>query len=156
MRFQSLILLATVATVALARVDTTETCSGAQVCDVGYCCSTHILDKQDMPHVITYDELSQTTYASLAKSLESEGSHVSAEEAKAHTTIASILQQGVAEKEKMLALKPKNPVAASPPPALESTKDTSETTTPIKTNQASKVGASAAALVLATAASLFL
>ena len=40
MRFHFLMLLAAVATVALAREDTAELCTGALSCDAGYCCSS--------------------------------------------------------------------------------------------------------------------
>lgn len=121
-----------------------------------------ILDKQDTPHVIKYDELSQGTMARLAQTLTSEGSHVSPEEAKANKTIESMLRQGLVEKEKMLAINPKpavpaavpNPAPANPVPA-DKKDEVSTMTPPVKTNQATKAGAGVAAMAVA-AAVLFL
>ena len=115
-----------------------------------------VLDKQDMPHVITYDELNQGTLEHLAESLASEGSHVSPEEAKSDT-IKSILQKGLVEKEKMLASNPKPaaPAAVANPVPADTKHEVPTTSTPVKTNQAAKAGAGVAAIAMA-AAVLFL
>ncbi|KAK5828048.1 hypothetical protein F5H01DRAFT_375800 [Linnemannia elongata] len=127
MRYQSLALLAMVCTVVLAREDTAEVCTGTLSCDEGYCCSSHgfcgrstlhcsysfgcnelkgtcgvvILDQQDLPRVISYKELGQGSLKDLAKQLADQGSHVSLDELKSGITVESILEGGVAEKEKM-------------------------------------------------------
>ena len=44
MRLQSLILLAMVATVTLAREDTAELCTGSLICDAEYCCSSQYVE----------------------------------------------------------------------------------------------------------------
>lgn len=67
-----------------------------------------------MPRVISYDELGQSTVKDLAKRLTEEGSHVSPDDVKGKVTLETILEKGVAEREKMLASKPK-PVVAAPP-----------------------------------------
>ncbi|KAF9139115.1 hypothetical protein BG015_002162 [Linnemannia schmuckeri] len=103
MRYQSLALLAMVCSVVLAREDTAEMCTGDLSCDEGYCCSSHVLDQQDWPRVISYKELGQGSMEELAKQLADQGSHVSLDELKSGVTMESILEGGVAEKEKMTA-----------------------------------------------------
>ncbi|KAF9297505.1 hypothetical protein BGZ74_009782 [Mortierella antarctica] len=115
MRFISVALLALFCSVVLAREDTAEVCSGAVACDAGYCCSSHVLDKQDTPRVISYDELGQSTVKDLAKRLAEEGSHVSPDDLKKEVTLETMLEKGVAEREKMLASMPK----PAPPPSVQ-------------------------------------
>ncbi|KAG0372075.1 hypothetical protein BGX24_000783 [Mortierella sp. AD032] len=129
MRYQSLALLAVVCSVVLAREDTAELCTGALSCDEGYCCSSHgfcgrstlhcsnssgcnplkgtcgvvVYDGQDLPRVISYKELGQGSAKDLAVQLADQGSHVSPDELKSGITIQSILEGGLAEKEKMVA-----------------------------------------------------
>jgi len=62
-----------------------------------------VLDQQDLPRVISYKELSQGSLKDLAKQLADQGSHVSLDELKSGITIESILEGGVAEKEKIAA-----------------------------------------------------
>ncbi|KAG0090201.1 hypothetical protein BGZ93_009453 [Podila epicladia] len=86
-----------------------------------------VLDKQDMPRVISYDELGQSTVKDLAKRLAEEGSHVSPEDIKKDVTLEITLEKGVAEREKLLASMPKpNPPAAVQP--VESPDSASKTT----------------------------
>ncbi|KAG0292397.1 hypothetical protein BGZ97_005607 [Linnemannia gamsii] len=129
MRYQSLALLAMACSIVLAREDTAELCTGTLSCDEGYCCSSHgfcgrstlhcshssgcnelkgtcgvvVLDKENLPRVISYMELDQGSMKNLAKQLVDQGSQVSPDELKAGITIESILEGGVAEKEKMVA-----------------------------------------------------
>ncbi|KAG9070677.1 hypothetical protein KI688_008216 [Linnemannia hyalina] len=82
MRYQSLALLAIVCSVVLAREDTAELCTGALSCDEGYCCSSHVLDQQNLPRVISYKELGQGPLNDLAKQLADQGFHFSLDELK--------------------------------------------------------------------------
>lgn len=85
-----------------------------------------------MPRVISYDELGQSTVKNLAKRLTEEGSHVSPDNVKEKVTLETLLEKGVAEREKMLASMPKPVVAAPPVQApvqpVGSTDSTSKTT----------------------------
>ncbi|KAG0275931.1 hypothetical protein BGZ95_008216 [Linnemannia exigua] len=92
MRYQSLALLAMVCSVILAREDTAELCTGA----------LSVYDEQDLPRVISYKELGQGSAKDLAKKLADQGSHVSPDELKSGITVESILEGGLAEKEKMV------------------------------------------------------
>ncbi|KAF9326118.1 hypothetical protein BG006_010425 [Podila minutissima] len=74
-----------------------------------------VLDKQDTPRVISYDELGQSTVKDLAKRLAEEGSHVSPDDLKNEMTLETMLEKGVAEREKMLASMPK----PAPPPSVQ-------------------------------------
>lgn len=62
-----------------------------------------VLDKQDLPRVISYKELGQGSLKDLAKQLAGQGSHVSPDELKSGITIESILEGGLADKEKLAA-----------------------------------------------------
>ncbi|KAF9319318.1 hypothetical protein BG003_009399 [Podila horticola] len=127
MRIISAALLALLCSVALAREDTAELCTDALACDTGYCCSSHVLDKQDTPRVITYDEIGQSTVKDLAKRLAEEGSHVSPDDIKKEVTLETMLENGVAEREKMLASMPKPEIVPAVQP-VGSTNSTSKTT----------------------------
>ncbi|KAG0040460.1 hypothetical protein BGZ82_002544 [Podila clonocystis] len=95
-----------------------------------------VLDKQDMPRVISYEELGQSTVKDLAKRLAEEGSHVSPDDIKKEVTLETMLEKGVAEREKMLASMPK----PAPPPAVEpvESSDSASKTTDDTTNMNSK------------------
>ncbi|KAF9961704.1 hypothetical protein BGZ72_002265 [Mortierella alpina] len=72
------------------------------------------LDKQELPHVVPYEVLDQKAVPELISKLTNEGLHVSPQETTAGTTMETILNKGLAEKEKMVATaKP----AAAPAPA---------------------------------------
>lgn len=80
-----------------------------------------------MPRVISYDELGQSTVKDLAKRLAEEGSHVSLDDVKMKMTLETLLQKGVAEREKMLTSMPK-PVVVAPLQPVGSTDSNSKTT----------------------------
>ncbi|KAF9989233.1 hypothetical protein BGZ75_007055 [Mortierella antarctica] len=70
------------------------------------------LDKQELPHVVPYEALDQKAVPELISKLTNEGLHVSPEEKTGGTTMETILNKGLAEKEKMLAAA--KPAAAAP------------------------------------------
>ncbi|KAG0213575.1 hypothetical protein BGX28_003992 [Mortierella sp. GBA30] len=143
MRVQSLALVAIVSSVAMARADTAELCTGSLVCDAGYCCSSHgfcgrspmhcshssgcnaakgscgvvLLDKQEIPHVVSYNDLSKTPMTDLVKRLTDEGLHVSPDEKMSGTTMETLLKKGLEEKdekEKVALMKPSGSPAPKP------------------------------------------
>ncbi|KAG0240036.1 hypothetical protein B0O80DRAFT_503801 [Mortierella sp. GBAus27b] len=73
-----------------------------------------LLDKQDLPRVISYDQLSRDSINDLVKKLTDEGSHVSLDDVKSGKTVEAILQDGLAVKEKMPGAS--KPATAAPPP----------------------------------------
>ncbi|KAG0350054.1 hypothetical protein BG005_010412 [Podila minutissima] len=95
-------------------------------------CGVVVLDKQDTPRVISYDELGQSTVKDLAKRLAEEGSHVSPDDLKKEETLETMLEKGVAEREKMLASMPK----PAPPPSVQpvGSPDSASKTTDSTTN----------------------
>ncbi|KAF9576025.1 hypothetical protein EC968_000585 [Mortierella alpina] len=59
--------------------------------------------RSELPHVVPYEALDQKAVPELISKLTNEGLHVSPEEKTAGTTMETILNKGLAEKEKMLA-----------------------------------------------------
>ncbi|KAF8982949.1 hypothetical protein BGZ46_000297 [Entomortierella lignicola] len=101
MRFQTFALFAVVYISLLANADPAQVCTGELSCDAGFCCSRSLLDKQDLPRVITYDQLDHTSIGDLAKKLADEGSHLIPEEQSKNLTIDSFLEIGLADKQLM-------------------------------------------------------
>ncbi|KAF9178813.1 hypothetical protein BGZ51_007459 [Haplosporangium sp. Z 767] len=142
MYLQSVVLLALLCTVVLARDDPAQLCTGALSCDAGFCCSrggfcgrsalhcSHssgcngekgscgvvLLDRHDFPRVIPYKELDHRSVEDLIKKLKDEGLHVSPQESNNGSTIETTLEKGLTEKEHMLIItKPATPRVAQPP-----------------------------------------
>ncbi|KAF9084912.1 hypothetical protein BGX23_010141 [Mortierella sp. AD031] len=92
MRYQSLALLAMACTVALAREDTAELCTGA----------LSVMDHQELPRVISYSDISQGSMKDLVKQLVDQGSHVSPDEQTLDISVENILEGGLTEKENMV------------------------------------------------------
>ncbi|KAG0325045.1 hypothetical protein BG004_003317 [Podila humilis] len=122
--------LVALVSVVVARENTAEVCTGALSCDAGYCCSSSVLDKQELPRVISYEELGQSTVADLMKRLMQEGSHVTIDDTREHISLETLLKKGVAEREKMLASMPQHEVAAPKPANSTTTTTTSPTKVP--------------------------
>ncbi|KAF9201282.1 hypothetical protein BGZ49_008468 [Haplosporangium sp. Z 27] len=127
MRFQTFALFAVVYISLLANADPAQVCTGELSCDAGFCCSrsgfcgrssfhcSHssgcnpakgscgivLLDKQDLPRVIAYDQLDHTSIGDLAKKLTDEGSHLIPEDQSKNLTIDSFLEIGLADKQLM-------------------------------------------------------
>ncbi|KAF9396628.1 hypothetical protein BGZ94_006473, partial [Podila epigama] len=90
-------------------------------------CGVVVLDKQELPRVISYDELGQSTIHDLVNKLTTEGSHVAPDDVKRNITLSTILEKGVAERKQMLASRPEpsaHPIAQ--PVAHEQSKETAE------------------------------
>ncbi|KAF9438438.1 hypothetical protein BGZ76_007831 [Entomortierella beljakovae] len=92
MRYQALALLTVLYAAMVVRADPAQLCAGDLKCDPGYCCSSSLLDKQDLPYVVTYEQLSQSTVGDLAKKLSEDGSHLMPEDKAKNLTIDSFLQ----------------------------------------------------------------
>ncbi|KAG0249220.1 hypothetical protein BG011_009498 [Mortierella polycephala] len=79
-------------------------------------CKRALLDTHDLPRVISYKELDQTSVEDITKKLMDEGLHVSPQESKNGSTIKTILEKGLAEMENMLVIKtPANPLVTQFP-----------------------------------------
>ncbi|KAF9097735.1 hypothetical protein BGX27_000916 [Mortierella sp. AM989] len=129
-------------TAVLANADPAHLCTGALSCDAGFCCSSSgfcgrsafhcshssgcnsekgscgivLLDKQDLPHVIAYDQLSQTSMGDLVKKLTDDGSHLTPEDKSKNMTIDSFLQSGLADKQLIQPQQATKPTPAAPNP----------------------------------------
>ncbi|KAG0199644.1 hypothetical protein BGX33_011530 [Mortierella sp. NVP41] len=118
MRYQSLALLAMACTVALAREDTAELCTGAlsRLCgrstihcshslgcnELKGTCGVVVMDHQELPRVISYSDISQGSMKDLVKQLVDQGSHVSPDEQTLDISVENILEGGLTEKENMV------------------------------------------------------
>src|SRR5690606_38762786 len=113
-----------------------------------------LLDTHDLPRVIPYKELDQTSVENIVKKLMDEGLLVSPQESKNGSTIKTILENGLAEMENMLVIKtPANPLVTqfpTDPTSVDSPKNKnseSNNDSVDKTNHANRIVYSARSVV---------